>query len=275
MPKKSRWAQKLRIGCSGWGYKDWVGPFYPEGTPQSDFLKFYSRVFNTVEIDSSFYRIPNPPMISNWKSITPDDFIFTAKLPKRMTHDKHLVGIENDIGYFQKTMKGFGKKLGAVVVQLPPSFKYEKDLEGLKDFLQLIDKDIRYAIEFRHKSWFRDDIYKLLKDKNVSMAWAITQYLETPAEMTADFLYLRMVGDREIEQFTGIQKDQSDMMGKWVKKIQKNSDSFADGFVFFNNHFAGFGPASVNEFRRLAGLMEQQWSKVEGFSSKQSSLGDF
>lgn len=269
------WAKKLRIGCSGWGYKDWLGPFYPKDLPQTDFLKFYSTVFDAVEIDSSFYRIPNSSMISNWTANVPDNFVFTAKLPKRMTHDKHLVGIENDIAYFQKMMKSFGKKLGAVVVQLPPSFKYEKDIEGLKDFLQLIEKDIRYAIEFRHKSWFKDEIYKLLHDHDVSMAWAITQYLETPAELTADFLYLRLVGDREITQFTGIQKDQSDEMKKWIKKIEEQKDSFSDGFAFFNNHFAGFGPASVNEFRRLAGLMEMEWSNIQGISSKQASLSDF
>jgi uncharacterized protein YecE (DUF72 family) len=273
--KRASFAKKLRIGCSGWGYKDWVGPFYPKDTPQAGFLKFYSRVFDAVEIDSSFYRIPNASMISNWKASVPDNFSFAAKLPKRMTHDKHLVGIDNDMAYFQKMMKLFGNKLGAVVVQLPPSFKYEKDLEGLKDFVQLADKEIRYAIEFRHKSFFKEDIYKLLHDRNVSMAWSLNQYLETPAELTADFLYLRLVGTREITQFTGIQKDQSEAMQKWVKKVEEKKDSFSDGFVFFNNHFAGFGPASVNEFRRLAGLMEMQWSQVGESSSKQASLADF
>lgn len=275
MPKKASWAKKLRIGCSGWGYKDWLGPFYPKATAQSDYLKFYSRVFDTVEIDSSFYRIPNAAMIANWSAGVPEGFSFTAKLPKRMTHDKHLVGVENDLAYFQKVMKGFGKHLGSVVAQMPPSFKYEKDVEGLKDFLGLIDKGIRYAIEFRHKSWFRNDIYKLLRDYNVSMAWSINQYLETPTELTADFLYLRFLGDREITQFTGIQKDQSEQMKKWVGKIEEQKDSFSDGFVFFNNHFAGFGPASVNEFRRLAGLMEMQWSAGGEVSSKQASLADF
>ncbi|MBI2125866.1 MAG: DUF72 domain-containing protein [Thaumarchaeota archaeon] len=275
MRKRGSFAEKLRIGCSGWGYKDWVGPFYPKDTPQAGFLKFYSRVFDAVEIDSSFYRIPNASMISNWKASVPDNFSFAAKLPKRMTHDKHLVGIDNDMAYFQKMMKLFGNKLGAVVVQLPPSFKYDKDLEGLKDFIQLADNEIRYAIEFRHKSWFKDDVYKLLHDRNVSMAWSLNQYLETPAELTADFLYLRLVGTREIVQFTGIQKDQSEAMQKWVKKVEEKKDSFSDGFVFFNNHFAGFGPASVNEFRRLAGLMEMQWSQAGESSSKQASLADF
>ncbi len=127
-------------------------------------------------------------------------------------------------------------------------------------------------------SWFEDQsILPLLRDHNVSLCWSITQYLETPKEVTSDQLYLRFVGDRSITEFKGIQKDQKQKMMEWHKELVAKEDSFKDAFVFFNNHFAGFGPASVNEFRRLTGLIEKEWatSGVGDTSPSQASLSDF
>ena len=278
MGAKSALADKLRIGCSGWGYKDWLNVFYPSGAANKDFLKFYSSIFDAVEIDSSFYRTPTPPMIRSWYEKTPQDFLFTAKLPKKITHEKHLAGVDVQLDWFEKSIKGLREKLGGVVVQLPPSFKVAKDKSRLADFLKLIDPKVRYAIEFRHMSWFEDQsILPLLRDHNVSLCWSITQYLETPKEVTSDQLYLRFVGDRSITEFKGIQKDQKQKMMEWHKELVAKEDSFKDAFVFFNNHFAGFGPASVNEFRRLTGLIEKEWatSGVGDTSPNQASLSDF
>jgi uncharacterized protein YecE (DUF72 family) len=157
---------KVRVGCSGWSYEDWVGPFYPKDSKPKDFLKLYSSVFNTVEIDSSFYRIPNQAMVSQWKKNTPEDFLFCPKFPKKITHDLKLQNVSSILSFFYKTLAGLGDKLGPLVVQLPHSFKYEKGMPSLTNFVSELKSGFRHAIEFRHVSWFRQDVYKLLESKN-------------------------------------------------------------------------------------------------------------
>ena len=253
----------LRIGCSGWSYKDWHGIFYPKELPAKDFLKFYSGVFNSVEIDSSFYRVPSPAMISQWKGTTPTGFTFSPKLPKKITHENKLLNSEPSLLYFYSVVSKLGPKLGPIAIQLPPSVKLSSHLGVMKEFISQLRPDFRHAVEFRHKSWFTPEVYSLLRGSNVAMVWSLNQYLETPAEVTADFVYLRMVGDREITEFNGIQRDRSKEMERWAATLKDASGKFESGYVFFNNHFAGFSPESANEFRRLLGLMELDW-KAEG-----------
>jgi len=251
--------ENLRIGCSGWSYKDWQGIFYPKELPAKDYLKFYSGVFNSVEIDSSFYRIPNQFMITQWKNNTPTGFVFSPKLPKKITHDNKLKGSESTLVYFYSVLNKLGPKLGPIAVQLPPSIKLSTHLETLKAFLSQLRPEFKHAIEFRHKSWFTAEDYELLRKSNVAMVWSLNQYVETPPEVTADFIYLRMVGDREITEFTGIQRDRSEDMERWAEAVKDNAGKFESGYIFFNNHFAGFSPESANEFRRLLGLMDVDW----------------
>jgi uncharacterized protein YecE (DUF72 family) len=262
--------EKLRIGCSGWSYKDWLGPFYPRDLQPKEYLKFYSGVFDCVEIDSSFYRVPNAFMINQWKSNTPKDFLFSPKLPKKITHEKKLADSESQLVYFYSVLSKLGDKLGPIVIQLPPSIKLATHLDRVKTFLSLLNPSFKHAIEFRHKSWFVPEVYRLLKKDNVAMVWSLNQYLETPPEVTSNFVYLRMVGDREITEFTGIQKDQSEQMKRWADVLKEKRDEYESGFIFFNNHFAGFGPESANEFRRLLGLVQLEWTKSQG--SKQQTL---
>ena len=285
MSSKSKLQEKIHAGCSGWSYEDWVGPFYPKDAKPKDFLRLYSSVFDTVEIDSSFYRIPNRFMISQWKKNTPDDFLFCPKFPKKITHELKLQNVSSTLDFFYKTISGLGKKLGPLVVQMPPSFKYEKGMKDLENFVSNeIKPGFRHAIEFRHASWFRQDVYKLLETRNVSLCWSLTQYLkELPTKtLTSDFVYARMVGERDITDFSATQKDRSKESKDMADAINSASGSIQDAFIFFNNHFAGFGPESVNEFRRLAGLMEMDYSKlsagsaaVEMQDSRQASLADF
>jgi uncharacterized protein YecE (DUF72 family) len=251
--------EKLRIGCSGWSYKDWTGNFYPKDLPAKDYLKFYSGVFNCVEIDSSFYRIPNQGMITQWKNNTPSTFVFSPKLPKKITHDNKLENSDSTLLYFYSVLSKLGPKLGPIAIQLPPSIKLTTHLEIMKKFISQLSPSFKHAIEFRHKSWFTPEVYAMLRAHNIAMVWSFNQYLETPPEVTADFMYLRMVGDREITEFTGIQKDQSEKMKQWADIVGEKAAKFEEGYVFFNNHFAGFSPESANEFRRLLGLMELDW----------------
>ena len=262
---------EIRIGCSGWSYKDWDGIFYPQGTAAKDYLSFYSKVFNCVEVDSSFYRNPSQLMVSQWRSNTPAGFVFSPKLPKKITHEKKLKDSESTIVYFYSVMNKLKDKLGPIAIQLPPSVKLGTHHEAMKEFLSLLSPKFRHAIEFRHRSWFTSDVYSLLRKNNVAMIWTLNQYVESPPEVTADFVYLRMVGDREITEFTGVQKDRSEDMARWARAVKDKAGKFESGYVFFNNHFAGFSPESANEFRRLLGLMELEW-KPQG-TEQQTLLG--
>jgi len=267
---------KLRIGCSGWSYQDWVGPFYPKNAQPGDYLKLYSHTFNAVEIDATYYRTPSPLMVSNWRKTTPDGFLFTAKFPKKITHELKLRDTQAQLERFYKSMSELREKLGPLLIQLPPSFNQKKDREALETFLGQIDTRYKHAIELRNKSWFKPETYKALQDHNVALAWSENQYASTPPEATSDIAYLRMVGDRSITNFSGTQRDQGETMRKWYTALEEKSSLFKQGFIFFNNHFAGFGPGSVNEFRRLAGLAELDWKKTQlDQGPLQSSMAEF
>jgi uncharacterized protein YecE (DUF72 family) len=267
--------RKVRVGCSGWSYKDWAGPFYAKDLPAKDYLRFYSKVFNSVEIDSSFYRIPNQFMIEQWKRATPDGFTFSPKLPKKITHDNKLMDFESTLTYFYSVVGKLGPKLGPIVAQLPPSIKVEKHMGAMQKFVEFLNPKYKHAIEFRHKSWFTPEVYRLLEKHGVAMAWSLNQYLETPPEVTAKFVYLRMVGERDITEFTGKQKERKEDLDRWANNVKEKSGSFDEGYVFFNNHFAGFGPESVNEFRRLLGMMEEDWKEKQASDSQQGTLTGF
>src|SRR5207245_1637039 len=206
-----------------------------------------------------FYRNPGPAMTKGWYKSTPPEFLFAMKMPKRITHEKKLKGVAENLGWFYASAKELREKCGPLVAQLPPSIKFDSHWVVMQEFLRALEVDkYPHAIEFRHKSWFRDDVYKLLRDRNVTRVWSENQYLRTPTDVTSDQVYLRMVGDREITEFKEVQKDKSAEMRTWYKELEESSDSVKGALVFFNNHYAGFGPGSVNEFRRLAGMMEYQ-----------------
>ena len=263
--------EKLRIGCSGWSYKDWQGIFYPRGLAAKDDLPYYSKVFDCGERASSCYRLPHQFMVRQWNAHTPAGFVFSPKLPKKITHENKLKGSESTLVYFYSVLSKLKDKLGPIAIQLPPSIKLSTHEGAMKEFISQLRPEFKHAIEFRHKSWFTPDVYSLLEKNNIAMGWSLNQYVETPPVMTADFIYLRMVGDREITEFTGVQRDRSADMKRWAEAVKESSGKFESGYVFFNNHFAGFSPESANEFRRLLGLMELDW-KAQG-SQQQTLFG--
>ena len=267
----------LRIGCSGWSYKDWSGPFYPKDAAAGDYLKLYARVFDAVEIDSTFYRTPSSVQVNNWRSVTGDNFRFTAKLPKKITHELKLRDAVTQLERFYASMSQLRDKLGPLLIQLPPSFNTKKDGEAFEKFLeQLETSKYQHAVEFRNKSWFKTETYKQLESHNVTLAWSENQYANTPTETTTDTMYLRLVGDREITQFDGIQRETEQVMKKWYDALDEKRGLFRQGYVFFNNHFAGFGPGSVNEFRRLAGLARLDWKAISAEPGPlQASMSQF
>lgn len=214
-------------------------------------------------------------MVASWRDRTPPHFVFTAKFPKKITHEAKLQNVTRPLEWFHRALGTLHGKLGPLLLQLPPSLRYDKHAGVLKAFLAELPPEFRYAIEFRHKSWFRDDIYALLRDRGHALCWAVNQYVEAPSEVTAPFVYLRLVGDRAITQFTGTQRDRSAETRTWYQRLDAQQDRFREAFVFFNNHWTGFGPASVNEFRRLAGLLEQDWSVLQQTGARQANLGEF
>jgi len=265
-------AKKLRVGCSGWGYDDWVGPFYPPGTQKSEYLRQYATAFDLVEIDSSFYNLPSPATAAAWRGAVPDGFLFTAKFPKRITHDMKLVGVEEQVARVYRSMSELREKLGVLVVQLPPSIRYDKHRDTVKAFIGLLDSKVRHAIEFRSQTWFNEDVSGLLREHHIAMVWSQNQYLTTPANVTSDFAYVRLVGERDIDKFDRIVKDRSTEMKDWRDHLVSAESELAQAFVILNNHFAGFSPASVNQFRRMNGLDEVSFPASR---TAQRSLSEF
>jgi uncharacterized protein YecE (DUF72 family) len=235
---------------------------------QKDYLKYYSQVFDFVEIDSSFYNAPNVFMTKRWASLTSDNFRFTAKFPRSITHEKRLAAdadSEKELRYFFDVMRPLRTKLLALLLQLPPSLTAREGVKKLEILTNMLDQDFRYAIEFRHQSWFERSVYRLLSDNNISLAWSQLDDIQTPAELTSDFVYLRFIGDRSIDEreFGRIQKDRSKDLKMWSNSLDRVKDNATLAIVAANNHYAGFGPATANSFRKMVGLEEVVWEEMK------------
>ncbi|MFZ0328291.1 MAG: DUF72 domain-containing protein, partial [Nitrososphaeraceae archaeon] len=189
---------QYHIGCSGWSYSAWQGPFYPLNLENSKWLRYYSQVFDFVEIDSSFYRIPNEFTVKNWCKKTPHHFRFAAKFPKVITHDKRLKDVEKELELFFSSMVHLEEKTLALVIQLPPSMGIIEGMNRLRDIIPELDKRFRYAVEVRDSSWFQDLAYSFFANNNICMVWSLLAGIRTPPIVTTDFLYIRFIGDRTI-----------------------------------------------------------------------------
>jgi uncharacterized protein YecE (DUF72 family) len=255
------------IGCSGWSYSSWQGPFYPKDIENSKWLKYYSKIFNYVEIDSTFYRVPNKFMVKNWYKRTPENFRFTAKFPKVITHDKRLSNIDEDqLEFFFDSVSELKGKLLALLIQLPPSIQIVEGLEALRNIISYLDKGFRYAVEVRHRSWFQDLAYNFFAKNNICLVWSQLAEIRTPPIVTSDFVYVRFIGDRSIQErdFGRIQIDRIKEMKKVARNFNEetnegNLSRVKHAIIAANNHYAGFGPGTVNIFRQFLGLDEVKW----------------
>jgi len=248
---------QLYVGCSGWSYDAWLGHFYPKRLEARRFLDYYSKVFDFVEIDSTFYRTPNRYTSVRWATTTPNDFRFTAKFPQLVTHDTML--------HFLEIMNPLANKMLSLLIQLPPSLTKDEGLPKLERLIPHLWKKYRYAFEVRHKSWFTKEVYNLLKDNDICLAWSQLDSIQTPPELTTDFFYLRFIGDRSIDEkdFGKIQKDRLKEMEKWASIVKKVRNKVSIGIVPANNHYAGFGPATANEFRKILGQPTAIWEEMK------------
>jgi uncharacterized protein YecE (DUF72 family) len=262
---------KFYVGCSGWSYTAWQGPFYPSDMKNSHWLEFYSKVFDYVEIDSTFYNIPSILTVKKWLKKTQDNFRFTAKFPKVITHDKRLKNVDNELEIFFKAISPLYEKTLALLIQLPPSMEIMEGLQRLRELVHILDNRFRYAVEVRHHSWFQDLAYNFFANNNICMVWSQIVGIRTPPIVTTDFLYLRFIGDRSLQEkdFGRIQKHRTPEMRKWVNRIKRAERNNGEegnkrlslAIVAANNHYAGFGPVSANIFRRMVGLTEVEWEQ--------------
>jgi uncharacterized protein YecE (DUF72 family) len=229
----------LCVGTSGFSYKEWKGSFYPEDLTAKAMLSYYAERLPAVEINNTFYRMPQQTMLENWLSQVPDSFRFSLKAPQRITHFKRLKETEEETKYFFNTVSVLGDGLGVVLFQLPPNMK--KDLPRLEAFLESVPVESRAAFEFRHPTWFDDDILSLLQRGNRALCVSDTDDLPaTRIDSTADWGYLRLRRVAYTE----------DDLVEWLKRIQ--TQNWSDAFVFFKHEDEGTGPKLASQFLGLA-----------------------
>lgn len=269
---------RYRVGCTSWSYPDWVGPFYPGGTPSAEFLQRYSRAFSLVEADATFYRIPRPEVTERWAADTPEGFTFTAKFSRRITHEAGLAAVEEPTRFFLERMEPLRKagKLGPLLAQFPPSFRAAgKNMALLGPFLDLVPSSQRVAVEFRHTSWFTEATYKVLRDHGASLVWQVTHEEPSPAVLTADFLYARLIGpDRVFEKFDRVQRDLTPQMRALRERLEDEGREAKDVFVLCSNHFQGHGPGTAMLMSEALGLPRPDLGAAKR-GAKQRNLADF
>ena len=230
---------KVHVGTSGYNFPEWKGTFYPTKMPESQMLEYYAQRLATVEINYTFYRMPNAKTVAGWDAATPAGFTFVLKAPQRITHIARLKDVDDPLRYFLETARKLGSKLGPILFQLPPNFK--KDVPRLADLLTQFPPDIRCAWEFRHESWFSDDVYELLRTGAAALCVADTEAGHTPLVATADFGYLRLRDEgydaKELQQ--------------WAGTVRELGKGWGEAFVFFKHEESGIGPKLAQEFATL------------------------
>ena len=220
---------RVFVGTSGYNYPEWRGSFYPEKLSTAKMLAYYAERFPTVEINYTFYRIPTEKLLAGWAAGTPENFSFTLKAPRRITHDSKLQRCEDLVQTFCRTARTLGPRLATLLFQLPPNFK--KDAGVLEAFLELLPEGTRAAFEFRHTSWFDRDIFDALRRRNIALCVADSEKIHTPIEVTADYGYFRLRDE-------GYQE--ADIV-RWADTIRQLT-GVSDVFVYFKHEEQGLGP---------------------------------
>ncbi|HEV2225806.1 MAG TPA: DUF72 domain-containing protein [Nitrososphaerales archaeon] len=245
----------LVIGTSGWSYNEWAGVFYPSSSANK--LSFYSGVYKTAEVDSTFYAFPSKGLVHGWARFTPDGFVFSAKLPRLLTHEKRLdlsKGVEADLVKFLSLLNPLivGGKLGPVLIQLPPSYSFQTDFEKLKGFLDRIPEDVKFAVEFRHPSWLREEVWSSLRAKNVANVIVDEPLLPPDTVVTADFAFIRWHGHgtRPWYNYRYTEKE----LQKWVPKVKEVTARAKVTYGYFNNHFRGFAVENSLRMMEILGV---------------------
>jgi uncharacterized protein YecE (DUF72 family) len=269
----------FRIGCQSWGYDDWITPaggdyvFYPPGTKKSEMLEFYSKVFDTIEIDATLYGIPPSSTFEKWYVETPDGFTFGLKTPREVTHDGRLTtGTIPVMLEFVERSQLLKDKLGVFLIQLPPSFDGSRENgQKLRAFLAALPRGFKYAVEFRNADWFIDWTFEELEKNEVTLGLVEGPWLprvtlfEAIAKLNAQFAYIRIMGERDLEKFDRVYRRRDDVLKAWTDAIKNLRAS--EIFIYVDNYFEGFAPETANKLQALLG---QPVTRAEEFQEQGS-----
>jgi uncharacterized protein YecE (DUF72 family) len=237
----------IRIGTSGWAYKDWNGPFYPEEIKAAGRLEYIARRFRTLEINASFYRMPTDNAVAGWAAQTPGDFLFAWKASRFITHNKKLRDPVGPLAYMFERAAGLGDKLGPILFQLPPNL--HRDDARLEAFIDALPEGRRYSFEFRHPGWYADQVLAMLARRNVALCISDHHHAPAPWEATADFIYLR--GHGPGGRYRGRYGEKA--LTEWAKAIEGWRES-RDVLVYFDNDIKSAAPADADQ---LIGLLAE------------------
>ena len=230
---------RVLAGTSGYSYAEWKGSFYPEDLPATEMLRYYAGKLPAVEINNTFYRMPKAEMLSRWAETVPDGFVFALKASQQITHRKRLKDAADPTAYFFQTATTLGDRLGPVLFQLPPNFK--KDLSRLTEFLALLPPASRSTFEFRHASWFDEEVFAALSGRGAALCIAEDEELATPLVATTGWGYLRLrrqdYGEAEVRA--------------WAQKIL--TQPWSEAYVFFKHEEGGKGPSLAGTLTRILG----------------------
>lgn len=235
----------VRIGTSGWAYKAWNGPFYPDEVKAAGRLAWISRRFRTLEINASFYRMPTEAAVAGWRDQTPDDFVFAWKASRFITHNKKLNDPAEPLAYMFSRIAGLGGKIGPILFQLPPNL--HRNDERLERFLEALPAGHRYTVEFRHPGWYADAVLEMLRRRNVALCVSDHRHAPAPWAATADFVYLRghgPGGDYHGRYGEAALKDWAAAIRDWRAEREV--------FVYFDNDIKSAAPADA---RRLVDIL--------------------
>jgi len=236
---------KILIGTSGWNYKHWQGPFYDKDLKQENWLDYYSKKFSTVEINNSFYNLPERKTLQLWKETTPSGFIFSVKASRYITHMKKLNEPEDALNRFLKRITVLDEKLGPVLFQLPP--KWHINRERLADFLKLLSKDFRYVFEFRDETWWDESIYQLLEKHNAAFCIYDLNRRLSPKKVTTDFVYVRLHGPEDAYQ--GLYDKQT--LSGWAGSFSAYTDNVTKIYCYFDNDQKGYAAQNALQLQDM------------------------
>ncbi|MGH7407658.1 MAG: DUF72 domain-containing protein [Candidatus Methylomirabilales bacterium] len=224
-----------------------MGVFYPDSTAPADYLKKYAEHFDTVEVDSTFYRIPTARMVDGWAAATAPGFVFAAKVPQVITHEKRLQGCEAEVGLFLERMGRLGEKCGPLIFQFEYTFRADQ-FEDLAAFLKGLPPTFRYAVEVRHRSWFTDAFFGLLAEQSVALVLHDLHYMPRLDRLTADFAVIRLLGRRADvpeEPFDQVRINRDREIAGWAERIRRYHTAGTSIFAYANNRYQGHAPATV------------------------------
>jgi uncharacterized protein YecE (DUF72 family) len=243
---------KLHIGTMGWSYPFWAENFYPKRASSNSYLTQYSKHFDTVEIDSTFYRVPSRATFEKWKEQTPDGFLFSAKFPQTITHKKMLIDCDGEVEFFIERTSTLQNKLGPLLLQFPPTFGTKK-IPSLEEFLPKLPRDRRYAVEVRNREMLTDTLYTVLRKNMVALVSTVGRFIPETEQISADFVYIRWEGDRSKVNGTlgKVEVDRTDEIRVWADRINKLREK-VEVFGYFSKYYSGHPPTDAKKLLELA-----------------------